>query len=368
VFTGVGFNALKIEQVEASMTSAKGMCVLEQNSKRVLYNKDMDKHLANASTTKIVTAITVIQNRDNLDEVITVHNKSIGVEGTSIYLRKEEQMSVRDLLYGLMLRSGNDSAVALAYHVGGTLDNFVTLMNKLCITVGANNTNFANPHGLDEENHYTTCYDMAIVACDLLRKYEDIVIPFSSMYESYVRCDTDNPFWLVNTNKMLKLDNGIDGLKTGWTNEAGYCITTTMKKNGMRLVAVVMGAETPTLRNQDVLKLLEYGFNKYEVVLLKDKGEEILCESDLLLTPNKYKIITSEKITFIKYKNQVYDKVDYEVILYRDKIRNLEYKNIGLIKTYIDGKLINETSLDLKEVHQKSNFFDVFVNIFSSLF
>jgi D-alanyl-D-alanine carboxypeptidase (penicillin-binding protein 5/6) len=167
---------------------------------------------------------------------------------------------------------------------------------------------------------------------------------------------------------MLKLDIGIDGLKTGWTNEAGYCITTTMKKNGMRLVAVVMGAETPTLRNQDVLKLLEYGFNKYEVVLLKDKGEEILCESDLLLTPNKYKIITSEKITFIKYKNQVYDKVDYEVILYRDKIRNLEYKNIGLIKTYIDGKFISETSLDLKEVHQKSNFFDVFVNIFSSLF
>ena len=160
IFTGVGFNALSINTVEASSTSAKGMCVLEQQSKRVLYQKDMDTMRANASTTKIVTAITVIQNCDNLDEVITVNNKSIGIEGTSIYLRKDEQLSVRDLLYGLMLRSGNDSAVALAYHVGGTKDNFVNMMNQLCVNVGAKNTHFANPHGLDEENQCRTLHEI----------------------------------------------------------------------------------------------------------------------------------------------------------------------------------------------------------------
>ena len=163
VFSGVGFNALSIDKVEALSTSAKSMCVLEQNSRRVLEQKDMNTMRPNASTTKIVTAITVIQNCDNLDEIITVNNKSIGIEGTSIYLRKDENISVRDLLYGLMLRSGNDSAVALAYHVGGSCEKFVDMMNELCIKAGANNTHFANPHGLDDENHYTTAYDLALV-------------------------------------------------------------------------------------------------------------------------------------------------------------------------------------------------------------
>jgi D-alanyl-D-alanine carboxypeptidase (penicillin-binding protein 5/6) len=360
------------DNLPVELSSAKSAILMDVDSNKIIYEYNIHEKRAPASMTKIMTMNLVLDainnNEFSMNDYLVTSEHASSMGGSQIYLAPNEKMKVEDLFKSMVIASANDAAVVLAEKVSGTEKNFVKKMNFYASKIGCKNTLYQNATGLPEENHYTTCYDMAIVACDLLRKYEDIVIPFSSMYESYVRCDTDNPFWLVNTNKMLKLDNGIDGLKTGWTNEAGYCITTTMKKNGMRLVAVVMGAETPTLRNQDVLKLLEYGFNKYEVVLLKDKGEEILCESDLLLTPNKYKIITSEKITFIKYKNQVYDKVDYEVILYRDKIRNLEYKNIGLIKTYIDGKLINETSLDLKEVHQKSNFFDVFVNIFSSLF
>ena len=148
VITGVGFNINTARSVEAQgVTSARGMCVMEKDSGKVLYQKDMHTTRPNASTTKIVTAITVLTHCDDLDEVITVDNKSIGIEGTSIYLRKGEQLAVRDLLYGLMLRSGNDSAVALACHVAGTPQKFVDMMNKLCEDIGAKNTHFANPHG-----------------------------------------------------------------------------------------------------------------------------------------------------------------------------------------------------------------------------
>lgn len=361
-----------LDNLPIELSSAKSAILMDVDTNKVIFEYNSHEKRAPASMTKIMTMNLVLDAIDNneftMDDYLVTSDYASSMGGSQIYLAPNEKMKVEDLFKSMVIASANDAAVVLAEKVSGTEANFVKKMNFYASKIGCKNTLYQNATGLPEDNHYTTCYDMAIVACDLLRKYEDIVIPYSSMYESYIRCDTDNPFWLVNTNKMLKLDNGIDGLKTGWTNEAGYCITTTMKKDGMRLVAVVMGAETPTLRNQDVLKLLDYGFNKYEVVVLKDKGEEVICESDVLLTPNNYKVITSEKISFIKYKNQVYDKVDYEIILYRDKIRNLEYQNIGTIKTYIDGKLLKETSLDLESVPVKSNFFDVFVNLFSSLF
>lgn len=361
-----------LDNLPIELSSAKSAILMDVDTNKVIFEYNSHEKRAPASMTKIMTMNLVLDAIDNneftMDDYLVTSDYASSMGGSQIYLAPNEKMKVEDLFKSMVIASANDAAVVLAEKVSGTEANFVKKMNFYASKIGCKNTLYQNATGLPEDNHYTTCYDMAIVACDLLRKYEDIVIPYSSMYESYIRCDTNNPFWLVNTNKMLKLDNGIDGLKTGWTNEAGYCITTTMKKDGMRLVAVVMGAETPTLRNQDVLKLLDYGFNKYEVVVLKDKGEEVICESDVLLTPNNYKVITSEKISFIKYKNQVYDKVDYEVILYRDKIRNLEYQNIGIIKTYIDGKLLKETSLDLESIPVKSNFFDVFVNLFSSLF
>ena len=361
-----------LDNLPIELSSAKSAILMDVDTNKVIFEYNSHEKRAPASMTKIMTMNLVLDAIDNneftMDDYLVTSDYASSMGGSQIYLAPNEKMKVEDLFKSMVIASANDAAVVLAEKVSGTEANFVKRMNFYASKIGCKNTLYQNATGLPEDNHYTTCYDMAIVACDLLRKYEDIVIPYSSMYESYIRCDTDNPFWLVNTNKMLKLDNGIDGLKTGWTNEAGYCITTTMKKDGMRLVAVVMGAETPTLRNQDVLKLLDYGFNKYEVVVLKDKGEEVVCESDVLLTPNNYKVITSEKISFIKYKNQVYDKVDYEIILYRDKIRNLEYQNIGTIKTYIDGKLLKETSLDLESKPVKSNFFDVFVNLFSSLF
>ena len=240
IFTGVGFSTTQINNVQAmSPTSAKGMCVLEQSSKKVLYQKDMDKMLANASTTKVVTAITAIQHCKDLDEVITVHNKSIGVEGTSIYLRNGEKLSVRDLLYGLMLRSGNDSAVALAYHIGGTEENFVNMMNELCISIGAKNTHFANPHGLDEAEHYTTAYDLALVTAYALNNpiFAEIV---STKHHTIEATNLSEKRYLTNKNRLLNSLDGCVGVKTGFTSRAGRCLVSAIRRNGITLVCVVL--------------------------------------------------------------------------------------------------------------------------------
>ena len=165
VIISLGFVSIKTEPmcVYALSSSAKAMCVIEKDSKRVVYSKNDDAKLPMASTTKVVTAITVLDNCKDLNEKIEVHNASVGVEGTSIYLRQGEIISVKDLLYGLMLRSGNDAATALAYHVGGSVDGFATMMEDLAKKVGATNSSFANPHGLDNIEHYTTAYDLALI-------------------------------------------------------------------------------------------------------------------------------------------------------------------------------------------------------------
>ena len=366
----VGSDLIQVDAVK--LDSSKSAVLMEIETGQVLYEYNAHEKRAPASMTKIMTMKLILDaisnNNFKMDDILTTSEYASSMGGSQIFLAPNEQMKVEDLFKSMVIASANDAAVVLAEKVSGSEESFAKKMNHTAKTLGCNNTNFVNATGLPTENHYTTSYDMALIACNLLRDYEDIVIPYSSMYESYVRTDTNNPFWLVNTNKMLKLNNGIDGLKTGWTNDAGYCITTTMKKDGMRLVCVVMGAETPTLRNSDAMKVLNYGFNSYELITLKEKNEIINTESDVLVSPSKYNIVTSNKICFLKYKGQAYDDVKYEVTLYRNKIRNQESKNIGLIKAYVDGKLVDEVSLDLEADIRKSSYLELLYKVFTSLF
>lgn len=275
VVTGVGFNNLKVQYADASaLTSAKSMCTMEQNSKRVLYQKDMDTMRANASTTKVVTAITVLQNCNDLDKVITVNDKSIGVEGTSIYLRKGEQLSIRDLLYGLMLRSGNDSAVALAFEIGGTEENFVNMMNDLCKTIGTKNTHFANPHGLDDPNHYTTAYDLALVTAYALNNpiFAEIVSTRQYVIE---KTNTSDKRYLSNKNRLLNSLDGCIGVKTGFTSKAGRCLVSAIERNGVTIVCVVLNCG-PMF--EESAELLSRAFNEYNFSPIVVKNEVIRNE------------------------------------------------------------------------------------------
>ena len=334
IFTSVGLNT-NIKYVDASsLTSAKSMCVLEQNSKRVLYQKDMNTMRANASTTKVVTAITVIQNCKDLDEVITVDDKSIGIEGTSIYLRKGEQLSVRDLLYGLMLRSGNDSAVALAYHIGGTEHNFVNMMNELCASIGATNTHFANPHGLDESEHYTTAYDLALVTAYALNNpvFAEIV---STKHHTIESTNLSEKRYLSNKNRLLNSLDGCIGVKTGFTSRAGRCLVSAIKRNGITLVCVVLNCG-PMF--EESVALLNKAYSEYDFSPIVVKDEPIY---------NEY-YVDSKRGELCLYANETYyypvksDEKDKLKIVYSlnplsDDVA--EGAEVGEIKVFYDKHL-----------------------------
>ena len=335
VFTGVGFNALNINEVDASaLTSARGMCVMEQDSKRVLYQKDMDTMRPNASTTKVVTAITVIQNCSNLDEVITVHDKSIGVEGTSIYLRKGEQLSVRDLLYGLMLRSGNDSAVALAYHVGGTEEQFVDMMNQLCASIGTKNTHFANPHGLDETDHYTTAYDLALVTAYALNNpiFAEIV---STKHHTIPATNISDTRYLSNKNRLLNSLDGCVGVKTGFTSRAGRCLVSAIKRNNITLVCVVLNCG-PMF--EESVALLNKAYNEYDFSPIVVKNEPIYNEYYIDSKRGELCLYADETYTY-PVRDGEKDKLKVVYSLYELKNNVKEGEEVGEISVFFDNHL-----------------------------
>ena len=222
-------------------TSARAMCTIEANSGRVLYQKNADAQIPMASTTKIVTAITAIELANqqglDLDAKITIDDRAIGIEGTSIYLQKGEELSIRELLYGLMLRSGNDASMALALALCKTNEEFCEKMQEVSQRVGAINSNYKNPHGLDEEGHYTTARDLALITAYAMKN--PIFAEIAKTKE--VRIDgKEYPRVLQNKNRLLRQLDGCVGVKTGFTKKAGRCFVGARDFNGMTVVCVVL--------------------------------------------------------------------------------------------------------------------------------
>jgi len=217
-------------------SSAQSAYLFDAYSGRVFYKKNEDAKRAMASTTKIVTAITAIEHCADLDEKFEIDSRAVGIEGSSIYLKKGEVLSVRDLLYGLMLRSGNDCACALAYKIGGSIENFARLMNGMCEKVGVINTHFTNPHGLDDKQHYTTASDLAKLTAYALNNdsFKQIVSTKN------IKIGENEYRYMTNKNRLLNSLEGCVGVKTGYTKNAGRCLVSAVEKNGMRLVCVVL--------------------------------------------------------------------------------------------------------------------------------
>lgn len=222
-------------------SSAKGMVVIEGNSGEVLYSKNENLELPMASTTKIVTAIVAIENASDLDEKFVVSEKAIGIEGTSIYLKSGEKLSLRELLYGLILASGNDCAVAIAEHIGG-LDNFVWLMNQFASNLGLEHTSFKNPHGLDEDGHYTSAYDLGMMTAYALRNpiFREIVSTERMVIE---KNDLYQARYLKHKNRLLFTDENCIGVKTGFTDNAGRCLVNAHEENGLQIISVVLNCQ-----------------------------------------------------------------------------------------------------------------------------
>ncbi len=242
--------------VEAA--SYKAMCTIAEDG-TVLYEYNKDVRLPMASTTKIVTAIITIENVENLDDTVVVANQAVGIEGTSIYLRNNEKISYRNLLYGLILASGNDAATALAYAVGGTEEKFVNLMNKFVENLGLKNTHFKNPHGLDCNGHYTSAYDLAVITNYALNNkvFKEIV----STKTKILNENEPNVRYLRNKNKLVFSQEGCVGVKTGFTDNAGRCLVNACERNGFRVVSVVLNCG-PMFEECD--KLTEQAYANFE--------------------------------------------------------------------------------------------------------
>lgn len=267
------------ECYKEQLTSAQSAVLMEAYSGRILYKKNSEAKLPIASTTKIITAIVIINNCD-LDKIVTITNESVGIEGSSVYLKLGEQLTIRDLLYCLMLRSGNDSAVALALECSGSIENFAKLMNQHAASLGVKNSNFVNPHGLHNVNHYSSASDLALITANAMLNKE---------FESISGCKAiticggkDNVRHLVNKNKLLYSLNNSNGVKTGYTLNAGRCFVGSAKKDNMQLVAVVLNCG-PMF--EDSAKMLDYGFHKYTMRQIVSQNQ--LCASVKINSVNK---------------------------------------------------------------------------------
>ncbi len=331
----------KNQQIECSFaatTSAKAMCVIDKDSKRVLYSKNENTSLPMASTTKVVTAITVIQNCSDLNEYIQVDDSAIGVEGTSIYLRKGEIIKVKDLLYGLMLRSGNDAATALAIHVGGSVESFADMMNNLAGLVGAKNSHFVNPHGLDNPKHYTSAYDLALITAYALNNpiFKEIV---STKTHTIEETNLSDKRYLTNKNKLLSTLEGCCGVKTGYTSKAGRCLVSAIEREGATRVCVVLNCG-PMF--EESRALLNESCQEYENTLIFDKNKEIYNEyiSD---TANARLYLYSDEDFYYPLKPEEFGqlRLDYSVSL-DDAVSGSE---VGEINIFLSNQLIKTLKL-----------------------
>ena len=318
--------------------SGRAMCVLEKDSKRVLYSKNINEQLPMASTTKVVTAITVLQHCSNLDEYIQVDDSSIGVEGTSIYLRQGETIKVKDLLYGLMLRSGNDAATALACHVGGSVEGFASLMNDFAENIGAKNSNFANPHGLDNKNHYTTAYDLALISAYALNNpvFKEIVSTKTYVIEETNKSDKR---YLTNKNRLLSSLEGCCGVKTGYTSKAGRCLVSAAERNNTTYVCVVLNCG-PMF--EESTELLNSAFNEFENVKIIDKNKEIYNEYIIDKNQGKLYLYADEDFYYPLTKSEKNNlQLEYNVKLENAREGDL----VGEIKVFLDKHLIKTVKL-----------------------
>lgn len=358
LLTILSFDVLKADNLSGIDIKSESGIIMEASTGKILFDKNMDEQKSPASMTKIMTMLLTVEaiesGKISLEDEVNISANASKMGGSQVYLEENSTATVEMLLKSIAIGSANDASVAVAEKIGGTESNFVNMMNKRAKELGAVNTTFKNPHGLDEEGHLTTAHDLALIARELI-KHEEI-LKLTSTYETTITHKNGKSLWLVNTNKLIKFYNGLDGLKTGFTDNAGYCLTGTMLRNDMRLITVTMKAPTKEDRNTDTINLMEYAYSMYYKSTLIKKDKKI---GDMFIDNAK------------KRKVSYYLKEDASVILDKD-VRNIKYnysvklnkvkaplkKNdvVGTLTLHLNNQDINY-NLIVKENIKKSNYF-----------
>ena len=304
---------------------------------KVLYSKNENTQLPMASTTKIVTAITVIENCDDLDALVTIPKSATLAEGSSIYLRANEQLTIRQLLYGLMLQSGNDAAETLALELGnGSLENFAELMNQTAKNCGAENSNFVTPHGLDDKEHYTTAYDLAKITSYALKNpvFKEIV-----SCKKYIIPATEHNTarTLLNKNKLLSSLDGCDGVKTGYTKKSGRCLVSSCTRNGMQVVCVVLNCGPMFEDSTNLINKAFEEYKLYEILPSYKFVDDVVVEDG---KTDKVRIYNKEGYNVVANETEINKyRVEYD---YNKTVKAPIDKDtkLGEVKIYYDNSLI----------------------------
>lgn len=359
---------VKAEEISLA-ENAKSAIIIEPTTGKILFEKNSHEKLHPASMTKMMSMLLILEAIDqktlSWDEMVTVSENASSMGGSQILLETGEKMSVHDLFKGIAVASGNDAVVALAERVAGSKEEFVKKMNKRADELGLKDTNFKNPHGLDDSNHYSSAYDMGMIAKEL-SKHEKI-FEFTSIYEDYLRKGTDREIWLVNTNKLVKFYEGVDGFKTGYTKEAGYCLTATAKKNGMRVITVVMGESDSKVRNNETTGMLDYAFANYKLDTILSKDTVLKKE---IVDKGKKKfveIIPSKDVTSLRKISDKEKKIDYSLHINTIKAPIKKGTSVGNIEITEDGKNKRKIDVTVKEDVQKANIIDLYIRYFKEI-
>lgn len=363
-------------EIEASASSdtkptinSRRYAVYDRLSGRCIYGKDENKQTAMASTTKIMSAVIIVENC-NLEDIVTVTEKAVGVGGSRLGLHTDDKISVNDLLYGLMLRSGNDAAVALAIHTAGSVEEFANLMNQKAEVLGLTNTHFVSPHGLDNSEHYTTAYELAKIT-DYALKNETIAKIVKT--KTTTISINGNPMQINNTNELLGNVEGVYGVKTGFTNNAGRCLVTSVKRGDMDLIIVVLGADTRKDRASDSMKLIEYAFKKFHMVNLE---EIIKREFEMWKQINQNRIYVDKaanslelKLEEIKIKPLATDEeptIEISAVSYLEA-PILENTRIGTVTVKVGDELIEEIEIKAGKEVKKRGIID-YIGIMAKIY
>ena len=360
---------------ELPKTNSRRYIVYDRISKSMIIGKNEDIKSAMASTTKIMTTIVILEKAD-LNETVTVSAKAGGTGGSRLGLKRGDKASVRDLLYGLMLRSGNDAAVALAEHVGGSVKGFAELMNEKAIELGLTNTHFVTPHGLDDANHYTTALELAKLTDYAMNNETFSKIVGTKSITIYIN---NQPRQINNTNELLGVLNGVVGVKTGFTNNAGRCLVTETKRNNMDIITIVLGADTKKDRTKDSVNLIEYTYSKYKMYNIEEKIiEEFnkwknINEKRILITKGKQ---SNPKLALGAIEKAIIpicddDKIEYSINALTEVEAPVEQWNVmGTLTVKLNGEILESIEIvNVNEVQKRDwkDYFKIVLNRFEDM-
>lgn len=368
-FTNISTNTIK----EPNLNS-RACVVIDRKTNIILFGKNENSKKKMASTTKIMTATIIIENC-NLSDTVTISKKAAGTGGSRLGLKCGDKITVLDLLYGLMLRSGNDAAVALAEYAGGDINNFSELMNKKADELGLNNTHFETPHGLDSDEHYTTAYELALLSNYALNNSTFAKIVGTKNHTITINGYSKN---LSNTNELLGNMAGVYGIKTGFTNGANRCLVTSCKRNDIDIICVVLGADTKKFRTIDSIKLINYVFDNFIIFDLKSFVTKEFEEwkKDNLNTfvinkgTSKYLDINMEELKFstLPIRKDLIDS--FEIKIYCEKFFEAPMNintNIGTIEVYNSNNKITQCKIYNKNSISKKNSLYYFIYLFKNM-